>query len=244
MAHALITGATRGIGRGIAEYLAGQGWHLLISGRNPEGLEESRQKLLSLGAAEVLAVQAEMADDQDLQAVLSAQADWSPQLDALILSAGVGTAGTVAEYPLHRYDKTFTVDVRAPFKLIQGSLPALRAAAAARPEIGARVIALASIAGVHAEPGLAAYGAAKAALISLIAGLNAEESAAGVIGTALSPGYVDTDMSAWTRQTVPQHSMIPVSDLVEIVGALLRMSPRTVLSNIVLNRAGEHGGRA
>ncbi|AJT42455.1 SDR family NAD(P)-dependent oxidoreductase [Psychromicrobium lacuslunae] len=242
--HALITGASRGIGRGIAEHLASQGWHLLISGRNLESLEEARQALLSLGAAQVLTVPAEMASDQDLQAILDAQSAWSSRLDALILSAGVGTAGTVAEYPSHRYDKTFAVDVRAPFKLIQGTLPALRAAAAARPEIGAKVIALASIAGVHAEPGLAAYGAAKAALISLIAGLNAEESASGVSGTALSPGYVDTEMSAWTRQTIPQQSMIPVSDLVEIVAALLRMSPRTVLSNIVLNRAGEHGGRA
>ena len=76
-------------------------------------------------------------------------------------------------------------------------------AATADRKRGARVIALASITGVYAEPGLAVYGASKAALISLMETLNAEESANGVMATAIAPAYVATDMSAWTADTIP-----------------------------------------
>jgi 3-oxoacyl-[acyl-carrier protein] reductase len=80
---------------------------------------------------------------------------------------------------MRRFDRQMTVNVRAPFARVQECLPALRRAAAARPAHGSRVAAVASMAGIASEPGLAAYGAAKAALISLCQSVNAEESSAG-----------------------------------------------------------------
>lgn len=241
---AVVTGASRGIGRGIALRLAAEGWALLVTARDPDRLEAARDELLAAGAADVRTVAADLADDAGVQGIVDAVADWTDRVDALVLSAGVGTAGPVATLPMARYDKTFAVDVRAPFLLLQGLLPRLRAAAEANAQGGARVIALASIAGVHAEPGLAAYGAAKAALISLIETFNAEESGGGVSATAISPGYVDTDMSAWTRGTVPQEQMIPVDDIVELATGLLRLSARSVVPNVVVGRAGGDGRRA
>jgi 3-oxoacyl-[acyl-carrier protein] reductase len=127
---------------------------------------------------------------------------------------------------------------------VQRSLPLLRAAAAADPERGAKVIALASITGVYAEPGLAVYGATKAALISFMETLNAEESAHGVTATAIAPGYVDTDMSAWVTDTIPAHAMIPVADVVAVADMLLSLSPRTAIPTIVMARSGTNGYRA
>jgi NAD(P)-dependent dehydrogenase (short-subunit alcohol dehydrogenase family) len=124
--------------------------------------------------------------------------------------------------------------------LVQHALPHLRAAAAASPG-GARVIFLSSIAGVYAEPGLAAYGAAKAALISLAETVNAEESGNGVMATALAPAYVDTEMSAWTIDTVPAETMIPVSDVVAVVRMLLGLGRTTAIPRIVLSRSGTSG---
>ncbi|MGF6888670.1 NAD(P)-dependent dehydrogenase (short-subunit alcohol dehydrogenase family) [Nocardia sp. GAS34] len=120
----------------------------------------------------------------------------------------------------------------------------LRAAAAADPGRGAKVIALSSLTGVYAEAGLAVYGAAKAALISLIATLNAEESSHGVTATTIAPGYVDTEMSAWIHDRIPPDRMLAVSDVVELVDALLRLSSRAVVPNIVVSRAGTDGYRA
>jgi len=122
--------------------------------------------------------------------------------------------------------------------VLQAALPLLRAAAAADPARGAKIVALSSITGVYAEAGLAAYGATKAALISLIETLDAEESGNGVSATAIAPGYVDTDMSGWIKDRIHAETMIPVDDIVEIVDTLLRLSSRTVLPKLVLTRAG------
>ena len=73
------------------------------------------------------------------------------------------------------------------------------------------------MAGIAAEPGLAAYGAAKAALISLCQYINAEESAVGVTATAIAPGYVDTEMSAWVHERIGPAEMIPPADIAELI---------------------------
>jgi len=100
---------------------------------------------------------------------------------------------------------------------------------------------LASITGAYAERGLGVYAASKAALLNLVETLNVEESPHGVTATALAPGYVDTDMTAWVADRVSPDSMIPVSDITQVVDMLLCLSPRTVINRIVLSRSGSSG---
>lgn len=241
---ALITGATRGIGLGTATLLARQGYALTLTARDSERLDAVGIELRAAGAADIVTVAADMADGSGIERVLAAHAQRFDAMSALILNAGVGTAGPLADASMRRFDKTLSVNLRAPVQLIQGALPMLRAGAATDPEHGARVIALASMAGVYAESGLAIYGAAKAALISLIATLNAEESSNGVTATTIAPGYVDTEMSAWIHDRIPPERMLAVSDVVEMVDALLRLSARAVVPNIVMSRAGTDGYHA
>jgi 3-oxoacyl-[acyl-carrier protein] reductase len=241
---ALISGASRGIGLGIANRLAHQGYSLTISARDAARLDAVADELRSAGATEVLTVAADMSDTDGVARVLARHEERFGTLSALILNAGVGTAGALADSSTTRFDKILAVNLRAPLQLIQGALPMLRAGAKAAPERGAKVIALASITGVYAEAGLSVYGAAKAALISLIATLNAEESGNGVTATTIAPGYVDTDMSSWIHDRIPPDQMLSVTDLVEMVDALLRLSPRAVVPNIVMSRAGTDGYRA
>jgi NAD(P)-dependent dehydrogenase (short-subunit alcohol dehydrogenase family) len=120
----------------------------------------------------------------------------------------------------------------------------LRRAAAAHPERGARVVAIASLTGVAAEPGLAAYGATKAALISLCQSINVEESAAGISATAIAPGYVDTEMSSWVHDQIDPADMIEPGDIAELVAALTRLSGRAVVPSILIARRGETQWRA
>ncbi len=117
----------------------------------------------------------------------------------------------------------------------------LRKAAASPASAGARIIALSSITGAYAEPGLAVYGASKAALLSLIETINIEESPNGVTATAIAPAYIDTDMSAWVADVVDPSSMIPTGDVVDVVDMLLRLTSRSVISRIVMARAGTSG---
>ncbi|MBU2663763.1 SDR family oxidoreductase [Actinoplanes bogorensis] len=231
MRSALITGASRGIGRGIALALAAQGWRLTLVARDPVRLQAVADEIG--GADRVVAV--DLADPGAPAAIMEEQGD----LDALILAAGVGSAAPLDGYPMRRFDKQFALNTRAPFELVSLALPKLRAARG-----GGRVIALSSITGLHAEPSLTAYGASKAALLALCRGINAEESAHGVTATAIAPGYVDTDMSAWVHDTVPPEAMIPVEDIARTVTTLLDLSARTVINEIVMSRAGTPGYRA
>ncbi|WP_448638528.1 SDR family NAD(P)-dependent oxidoreductase [Geodermatophilus sp. URMC 63] len=84
-------------------------------------------------------------------------------------------------------------------------------------------------------------GATKAAVLSLVESLNAEESGNGVSATAIAPGFVETDMSAWTTDTIPADQMINVSDVVDVVDMLLRLSRNVFISRIVMARAGSSG---
>ena len=238
---ALVTGASRGIGLGIAHRLARLGYSLTITARDATRLDAVAAGLRSAGGGEVVAIAADMSDEEGVARVLNEHSDRFGVLSALLLNAGVGTAGALSDSSARRLDKTLAVNVRAPFQLIQGALPMLRAGALADPERGAKVIALASITGVYAEAGLSVYGATKSALIALLAALNAEESGNGVTATAIAPGYVDTEMSAWIHDRIPPGEMLAVGDVVEMVDSLLRLSARAVVPSIVMSRAGTGG---
>ncbi|NKQ52705.1 SDR family oxidoreductase [Amycolatopsis sp. K13G38] len=237
---AVVTGASRGIGLAIAQALAADGYCLTLSARRPEGLEQAAGELRE--RTEVQAVAANLASEDDVRRLADEHARRFDGLDLLVLNAGVGFNDPIAEQPLKQYDLMFNVNLRAQFILIQHALPLLRKSAAANPERGAKVVALASITGVAAEPKLGVYGATKAALISLCETLNLEESGHGVTATALSPGYVDTDMAAWKRDEIS--TMLKAQDVATLVQAVSRLSANAVVPNIVLARAGDQLWRA
>jgi 3-oxoacyl-[acyl-carrier protein] reductase len=234
---ALITGASGGIGRAIAERLAGAGFNLSLSGRRSGPLEEVALTLAATGA-ETEIIEADMSCEDDVRELTHSHLARFGCLDMLVLSAGMGISGSIDSYPVRRFDRQVEVNLRAPFILIQECLPALRNAAASHPDRGARIVAIASLTGIASEPGLAVYAATKAALISLCQSVNVEESAAGVTATAISPGYVDTDMSSWVRDRIAPADMIEPGDVSELVLALTRLSARAVVPSIVVARRG------
>lgn len=238
---ALVTGASRGIWLAVSMMLAREGFSLTIAARDPQRLTAVARALEDAGAPRVVRCAGDMADEDHVMDLCTTHRDIFGTMNLLVLSAGVGTAGPVDSYPVHRFDKMIAVNVRAPLLLLQGCLPLLREAASADPFHGARVVAMASLTGVFAEAGLAAYGATKAALISLIDTVNVEESGHGVSGTALAPGYIDTDMSAWITDSIPAESMIPVDDIAVLVRGLVSLSARSVVPKIVVTRAGTSG---
>ncbi|RBY85992.1 SDR family oxidoreductase [Blastococcus sp. TF02A-26] len=239
---ALVTGASRGIGRAIAERLAGEGFDLTITARDAEALERVRDDLVPSGST-VLAQVADVRDVDQVHELARAHLDVHRGVDLVVVAAGMGVGGDdLATFPLRRLDAMLDVNLRAPFALVQALLPALREAGTT--EHGGKVIALASITGVASEPGLAAYGASKAALISLCESITVAEAGNGVSATAISPGFVDTDMAAWVHDRIPTAGMIRPSDVAEMVIAVARLSRNAAVPNIVLTRPGPNVWRA
>lgn len=238
---ALVTGASRGLGLGIARMLARRGFGLTLGARDERRLQDVADELRTLGAPDVVLAAGDLADDDYPAALYEVHTGTFLHVNCLVLNAGVGSAGLMADLPPRRLDKMYAVNLRSSFALLQLSLPGLRAAAQADPRHGARIVALSSITGVYAEGGLGAYGATKAALNSLVDTTNLEESGHGVTATAVAPAYVETDMSSWVRDRIPAEEMIPVDDVVDLVAAVIGLSARSVVSRIVISRAGTSG---
>ncbi len=241
MVSALVTGASRGIGRGIAFGLATAGVELTITSRTASDLEILRHELLAAGSPQVVFEAVDLADEDALAGLVELHGEHFSSMDALVVNAGVGTGGDVATFPMRRVQKTVQVNLTSAMRLVQHALPLLRSAAAADPVRGAKIIGLSSITGVYAEHGLAVYGATKAALISFLETVSLEESANGICATSIAPAYVDTDMAAYVSDRIPTTEMIPVSDVVNVVMMLMNLSANSVINRIVVARRGTTG---
>ncbi|GAA4671046.1 SDR family NAD(P)-dependent oxidoreductase [Gordonia humi] len=240
---AVVTGASRGIGAAVADRFAREGWDLTISARGADVLEDRAEALRAHGGR-VLAVAADMADEDAVAALAARHLDEYDRTDALILNAGMGSMGSFEEFPARRLDKLYQVNLRAPFQLTQLLLASLKKNVTA--DVGAKVVAISSITGVYPEPNLFAYGSTKAALISMCETFNLEQSVHGVSATSICPGYVDTDMSEWTKGdgAIPAEEMISGSDIAELAYTVTQLSRWAVLPQAILTRPGENMHRA
>ena len=226
MKAALVTGGSSGIGFAIARALREDGYELTLASRRPEKVEAAAAEL---GCAHVAA---DVQREEDCERAVAAHRERYGRLDLLVNSAGIGIAGTVEDLPLKRFDLQLAVNLRSVFLVTKLCIPMLR-------ETRGHVINLASIAGTLPTPGLATYGATKAAVISLTRSLNLELEHDGVRVTALCPGFVDTPMAEWSG--VPGEEMIRPEDCVELVRAVLRLSPFARVPEIVVERMGSRG---
>lgn len=220
---ALVTGGSSGIGLAIARMLHEEGYALTLAGRKLERLEAAREGL------DAAIVQADVSSEEDCVRLVAEHVELHGGLDVLVNSAGLGIAGTVGDTTTKAWDLQQAVNLRGAFLVTHAALPHLRTTMG-------YVVNLSSIAGTIPTPGLAAYGATKAALIALTRTLDREEAETGVRATALCPGFVDTPMAAWTG--LPSHEMLTPGDCAEIVRALLRLSPYARVPVVVLERAG------
>jgi NAD(P)-dependent dehydrogenase (short-subunit alcohol dehydrogenase family) len=148
-------------------------------------------------------------------------------------SAGIGIAGTVESLAAKHFELQLAVNLRGLFLVTQAAIPLLR-------ESRGWIVNLASIAGTLPTPGLATYGATKAAVISLTRSVNEELDADGVRAIAICPGFVATPMADWTG--LPAEEMIQPEDCAEVVRMCLRLSPRARVPQVVIERVGSVNG--
>jgi NAD(P)-dependent dehydrogenase (short-subunit alcohol dehydrogenase family) len=234
---ALITGGSSGIGLAVARALGQDGYGVTMSARRPDKLEQAAAALRDEGL-DVLSVPANMADEDDIKAMLAAHEERFGRLDILMNNAGVGIGGAIADAVTKKLDMQIAVNLRAVYLVTREAIPMLNAAGA---DGGALIVNTASIAGKRPQGWLAAYSATKAAVIALTEATNMELAADGVRCTAICPGFVDTAMTEWIRNEVPPSEMIQPEDVAEVVRCVLRLSPACIVPEVMMVRPQELG---
>jgi short-subunit dehydrogenase len=221
---ALITGGSSGIGLAIARALREDGYELSLVARRPEPLAAAA------GELEAHAVPANLGDPDECVRVVEEHAERHGGMNVLVNSAGIGIGGSFAEQDTKRIALQLDVNLLSTLVVTRESLPHLRVSRG-------QVITLASIAGTIPTPGLAVYGATKAALIAFTNSLNREEAEHGVRATAISPGFVATRMTEWTG--LPEDEQIQPEDIATLVRAVLSLSAVARVPNVVVERLGD-----
>ncbi len=192
---ALLTGASRGIGRAIAAALATEGARLVIAARGAEALDEARHALETTGA-EVLAVPADVGDDASVEALVEKARERFGTIDILISNASaLAVTGERASW-----DASLNVDVMGAVRLVEAVLPMMRAAR------GGTILLVSSISAIEAYPMPDfGYTAAKAALNAFAKKLAVVEGSHGIRANALLPGSIEFPGGGWEmmRQNEP-----------------------------------------
>ena len=196
---ALVTGASRGIGRATALALAAAGAHVLVHyGRSGQQAESLVAEIQATGGR-ADAISADLSTPQSAaQLAEQVRAIIGDRLDVLVLNAGISKSARIADYTVEDFDNLFATNVRGPFFVVQQLLPILGE--------GSNIIVISSAAArtVVGKPGLEnpsilAYASTKGAIETLVRNWAAILGPSGIRVNAIAPGVIDTDISNFTK---------------------------------------------
>ena len=180
--RALITGGTTGIGLEAAIRFAEEGARVMVTGTNPKTLDEARKELGE--RATVVASDASSAAEQ--KKLAQAVKDHFGQLDVLFINAGAAKLAPIEQWDEAGFDRTFNLNVKGPFFLVQALLPVFAAKAS--------IVMNGSVNAHIGMPASTVYSATKACLLSFVRTMSGELIGRGIRVNAVSPGPIETPL--------------------------------------------------
>jgi 3-oxoacyl-[acyl-carrier protein] reductase len=185
---ALITGASRGIGRACAQALAAAGYKVVLAARALDKLEETAQ-LTRAGGAETFVVEMDLASSESIAAGVTKAAKEFGRIDILVNNAGVTKDGLAVRMKKADWESVLNTNLSGSFYAIQQVLPGMMR------ERWGRIVNISSVVGEKGNPGQANYVASKAGLIGLTKSLAQEVGSRNITVNAVAPGFIETDMT-------------------------------------------------
>ena len=196
---ALITGASRGIGRACALALAGAGLRVALAARNREALEKLAEELRAEGR-EAFAVEMDLASAESIREAMAKAAKEFGRIDILVNNAGITKDGLAVRMKKDDWDAVLATNLTGAFLAIQQALPGMMR------ERWGRIINISSVVGESGNAGQANYSASKAGMIGLTKSLAQEMASRNITVNAVAPGFIETDMtgglSAETKEKI------------------------------------------
>jgi len=228
---AIVTGASRGIGRAIALTLGRNGVKVVAAARTDEDLLAVCEEIESCGA-ESIAVRTDMSSEEDVKRLVRTAIERFGRLDIVVNNAGIGVFGPLQATTTEDWDRIMAVNVRGPFLLCRESIPYLKQ----RPDI-AWIINICSVVGVKGYVNQSAYTASKHALIGMTKALARELKEHGIRVHAVCPGGVDTALVADARPDLDRSVLMQPEEIADIVLFLLTRRGNAVIDQVNVRRA-------
>jgi NAD(P)-dependent dehydrogenase (short-subunit alcohol dehydrogenase family) len=234
---AVITGASRGIGRGIAAALAREAATLVLNSRSPDRLEDVAAELRSSGTiVEVLA--GDVAQEQIVEHLFGHALARFGRVDLLVNNAGAFDGGPLDAFDIAAWDRVLATNLRAPFLCTRAALAIMK------KQRSGRIINIGSISASRVRPNSAAYSASKHGLWGLtqVAALEGREY--GVTVCCLNPGNIAVERRQESTAVEDTEPMIAVADIAEVALLMATLPPNVeMLEATVLPHEQKYVGR-
>lgn len=227
MKYAIVTGATRGIGKAIAEKLLSEGMTVAVCARDEQVVaalkEEWNEKFPS---AVVIAMPADMSRKIEVTNFANHILAQFPKVDILVNNAGAYIPGNIADEPEGRLEMMIGVNLYSAYHLTRKILPVMK-----KNEAG-HIFNICSIASLHAYPGGGSYSISKYALLGFSDNLRAELMGNGIKVTAVCPGATYT--SSWEGSGVDAERIMEATDVADVIWNAYNLSPQANIDTIVM----------
>lgn len=186
---ALVTGASRGIGRAIALQLAADGCAVAVNYASNQGKADEVVAEIASAGGTAMAVQADVGDEEAVRAMFAEVEDGLGQVTVLVNNAGITDDGLMLRMGSEQWDRVITTNLRSVFLCSKTALRGM-----IRAKTG-RIINISSVSGVSGNPGQANYAASKAGVIGFTKSLAKEVGSRSITVNAVAPGFIETDMT-------------------------------------------------
>jgi len=227
---AIVTGASKGIGRAISLALATEGATVVLAARNEMKLKETAELIQKAGGkAEIIVT--ELTEEDSIKNLIAMVTEKFDVLDILVNNAGVTHSAPFEKTKTSDWDRCFAVNSRGPFILCREALPLLEKA-----ERG-YIINIASVVGVKGYPLQSAYTASKHAIRGMTMSLAEELKDSNIRVHLLCPGGVDTDLIDQVRPDIKKQDLMKPEEIAELVVYLVTHEGNAVIDELYIRRA-------
>ncbi|HPC96688.1 MAG TPA: SDR family oxidoreductase [Sedimentisphaerales bacterium] len=227
---AIVTGASRGIGRAIGVALGAEGASVVLVGRAEADLAQTAFRVREAGGTPAI-IPAELTEEQSIKDLIAKTSERLGRLDILINNAGITHSAPLEQTRTEDLDRCWAVNARAPFLLCREALPLLRRAERAT------IVNISSVVGVKGYPLQSAYTASKHALRGMSIALAEELRGCGVRVHVICPGGVDTEMVTRVRPDINKDELIGPDEIAELVLYLVTHQGNAVIDELHIRRA-------
>jgi 3-oxoacyl-[acyl-carrier protein] reductase len=222
---AIVTGGTKGIGRGIVEALVREGVNVCVSARKRNEIDETVQELNTLRTGSAAGIVADVCNYAQVQALFERAVSVFGGVDILINNAGIGIFGPIEEMAVEDFRAVLETNIFGVFHCCREAIPLMRARG------GGYIINISSLAGVNAHPKMAAYNASKFGLNGFSEALMQEVRHDGIKVSYIMPGSVNTEFGGDSLDESKAWQLTP-ADIAKVVIDLLQHDERSLPSRV------------